>query len=490
MGILGSILPGAREIRAPLAAGFLWLLACWLVVRDEFERDGASTPGSVDALLDLKDQLGDAAFLGALTFVAYIVGSLWEPVARRLADLLWRFFVWVTIPWVIWREAGRRFLWASTVTGRGWRRWVPALRRFSKGRFLETDIRDFGPKSPMLGSPFAENYYGDFLDESFLTSDNESTRRLAIIAHALRRHASYVSWRLIVGAGVFMKPHGVRLSGTAWSQLHGVCEQMFNDVDHVVGRNLGDRKPREFRFQQLREIACNEFVAAEIRSHEQSGGANSPGFEEAESVVLQLTQEFEELEIGSDRDRWWAEEGADLVPAVPLDQVKRNAVVFPAGWLLSTWKPRGEDGQALRLLDVAGRVFSELPLTARRLSGEPLVEVSRHEAEVGFRLAIAIPLFVVIVLLSSGLDVSTGGVVVGVVAGAIAALALIADAWRRDRERNGVLITLLQSGGGDSPLFERLRERAASFAPVPPRPDRPDDAAEVAPQRTRSRPSA
>jgi hypothetical protein len=480
MGILGSLLPGLREIRAPLAAGFLWLLACWLVVRDEFEGDGSSRHGSVDALLDLKDQLGDAAFLGALTFVAYIAGSLWEPVARRLADLLWRFSVWLTVPWVIWRQAGGRFTWSKQPTGRGWRSWVPIPRRFSKRVFLETDIRDFRPSSRVLDFSFdAEN--GDFLDENLLTSDDEHTRRTAMVAQALRRETRFTPWWIILRTGLFMKPHGVRLSSTTWNQLYGACEQMFNDVDRTVGRNLGDRKPREFRLYNLREIACNQFVARAIRDHyalsEEGAGNGSARYKEAEQLVDELSREFEDLEIGSERDRWWAEESADLMPVRGL--MPRDAIFPTQDWLLSTWKPSGEqDGYALRLSNVAGRVFSELPLTARRLSGEQLVEVSRHEAEVDFRLAIAIPLLVVIVLLINGLDVSRWGAVAGVGAGAIAALALIVDAWRRDRERNGVLITLLQSGAADSPLFERLRERAVSLAPVPPKPDRPDDDAE------------
>jgi hypothetical protein len=86
--VLASLLPGLREIRAPLAAGYLWLVVAWLVFQDRVET-GAAASGSVDALLTLKDELGTGGLTAAATFVAYLVGALWQPVAERVAELLW-----------------------------------------------------------------------------------------------------------------------------------------------------------------------------------------------------------------------------------------------------------------------------------------------------------------------------------------------------------------------------------------------------------------
>ncbi len=73
--MLTSLLPGIRDLRAPLAAGYLWLVTIWLVaaehIPDEDEAKGLFE--SVYRLGDLVTAIG----LGiALSFVAYVVGML------------------------------------------------------------------------------------------------------------------------------------------------------------------------------------------------------------------------------------------------------------------------------------------------------------------------------------------------------------------------------------------------------------------------------
>lgn len=67
--MLASLLPGLRELRAPLAAGYLWLVVGWLLLHDRIGT-GSDTSASVDALVRLKDEMGPGALVAALTFVA------------------------------------------------------------------------------------------------------------------------------------------------------------------------------------------------------------------------------------------------------------------------------------------------------------------------------------------------------------------------------------------------------------------------------------
>jgi hypothetical protein len=85
--VLANFLPGVRQLRAPLAAGLLWLLAVWLVVEPSIPASGADAGEPWHAF----DEIGRAVSgLGiglaaiAVTFAAYLVGSLTENVWRAL----------------------------------------------------------------------------------------------------------------------------------------------------------------------------------------------------------------------------------------------------------------------------------------------------------------------------------------------------------------------------------------------------------------------
>jgi hypothetical protein len=77
--VLANILPGLREIRGPLAAGFLWLLLGWLSFHDRV----ASPSGAIGELVDLGGLVSDAALAVAASFVAYLIGSFSEDVFGR-----------------------------------------------------------------------------------------------------------------------------------------------------------------------------------------------------------------------------------------------------------------------------------------------------------------------------------------------------------------------------------------------------------------------
>jgi hypothetical protein len=82
--VLGSVLPGLRQIRAPLAAGFLWLFVFWIGFwRDvRFDELSSGLAGDVYRLLQA---FGVGSVLAATTFVAYLVGTLAQPLGWLFA---------------------------------------------------------------------------------------------------------------------------------------------------------------------------------------------------------------------------------------------------------------------------------------------------------------------------------------------------------------------------------------------------------------------
>jgi hypothetical protein len=78
--VLMNLLPGLRELRAPLASGYLWLLSAWLFLGQMDWLPSKRPPGSgeVARLWDLGGTLGKTVALAAVTFVAYLIGSFLE----------------------------------------------------------------------------------------------------------------------------------------------------------------------------------------------------------------------------------------------------------------------------------------------------------------------------------------------------------------------------------------------------------------------------
>jgi hypothetical protein len=90
--VLMNLLPGLRDLRAPLAAGYLWLITLWLAL-DRLGWLPAKRPagtGEVAQLWSLGGTLGKTVLLAALTFLAYLVGSFLEmdPEGRMVARYL------------------------------------------------------------------------------------------------------------------------------------------------------------------------------------------------------------------------------------------------------------------------------------------------------------------------------------------------------------------------------------------------------------------
>ncbi len=88
--MLAALLPGLRDLRAPVAAGYLWLFGLWLVFAPHLEPSAHPT-GVVHDVVTLGNAAGRAAVTAAVTFAAYLVGVVSiaaNPLINRLGNLL------------------------------------------------------------------------------------------------------------------------------------------------------------------------------------------------------------------------------------------------------------------------------------------------------------------------------------------------------------------------------------------------------------------
>jgi hypothetical protein len=121
--VLASLLPGVRDLRAPLAAGYIWLLVGWLLVHERYagwDKDG----GPLGALIDLADALTPVGLGIAASFVAYLIGSL----SQSLTEPLWNH-----LPRLGRDDAGLRASFAKVISA--WlKKWEAAFQREGGGR--------------------------------------------------------------------------------------------------------------------------------------------------------------------------------------------------------------------------------------------------------------------------------------------------------------------------------------------------------------------
>jgi hypothetical protein len=73
--VIASILPGLREIRAPLAAGYVWMLGLWLVAAPNLPVQ-PPTSGLYADVYRLAKYVGTPAVIAGISLVAYLAGVL------------------------------------------------------------------------------------------------------------------------------------------------------------------------------------------------------------------------------------------------------------------------------------------------------------------------------------------------------------------------------------------------------------------------------
>jgi hypothetical protein len=73
--MLMSLLPGLRQLRAPVSAGVIWLLVLWFSVGEELLASPRRAP-LINSVLDLSRLLGRPISLGLLAVSTYVIGVL------------------------------------------------------------------------------------------------------------------------------------------------------------------------------------------------------------------------------------------------------------------------------------------------------------------------------------------------------------------------------------------------------------------------------
>jgi hypothetical protein len=71
-----SLLPGLRELRAPLAAGYLWLAAGWLYFAPQLPASVEDAQGVLRDVYRVVAAGDPVAVVAGLTFIAYLLGML------------------------------------------------------------------------------------------------------------------------------------------------------------------------------------------------------------------------------------------------------------------------------------------------------------------------------------------------------------------------------------------------------------------------------
>lgn len=85
MNLLAAAVPGLREVRGPLIAGYLWLLVAWLVVKPE--PDLADATGLLASVVDLADTVGPVATAAGVSVAAYLIGALQQGLIGLFQNL-------------------------------------------------------------------------------------------------------------------------------------------------------------------------------------------------------------------------------------------------------------------------------------------------------------------------------------------------------------------------------------------------------------------
>jgi len=98
MQILANALPGFRDLRAPVVAGYTWLIFAWLLVQPDLSVRPSDDVGG--ALYDLGQHVGHISVAIGISVAAYFVGSLSQTLSSGLRTAWTRLLqqVWYALP--------------------------------------------------------------------------------------------------------------------------------------------------------------------------------------------------------------------------------------------------------------------------------------------------------------------------------------------------------------------------------------------------------
>jgi hypothetical protein len=85
--MLANVLPGLREVRAPLVAGYMWLISAWLLIHDSIPTEQEARGGPWEPFFDLDGIVSSFGLALVLSVLAYLIGSLSEGVFRLPMEL-------------------------------------------------------------------------------------------------------------------------------------------------------------------------------------------------------------------------------------------------------------------------------------------------------------------------------------------------------------------------------------------------------------------
>src|SRR4051812_9365867 len=73
--MLTTILPGLRDLRTPLATGYMYLVLLWLLLGSRIPPKDEAT-GIISRVYEIEGTLGTTALIAVLSFVAYLLGTI------------------------------------------------------------------------------------------------------------------------------------------------------------------------------------------------------------------------------------------------------------------------------------------------------------------------------------------------------------------------------------------------------------------------------